>query len=274
MASRTVIRGVEIAGAIASLTALVVSQDLRDFLTRDITLPRWAVVGALAALGVVARIASSRRIRPSVQFVAPAHLMINEAPKRVSSDHKDSVDTFGATVMRAPRGTFATWVYLDKMGDGIRRLVNNRYILACTTTPAAPHRNVIALCRGPKKKYAPPEDASWKVWLANGAGDGKIWTYPDGREFVPGWHLFVLRWDHGTPRLELLIDGRVVVAANGYDRYWPTDYADRVLIGCWPNYGSEHYVDTYLWRTQLLSECVNESWVRMELGHSAPPGVP
>jgi hypothetical protein len=73
--------------------------------------------------------------------------------------------------------------------------------------------------------------------------------------------------------LELLIDGRAVIATNDYERYWPTEYPDRLLIGCWPNYSDVHYVDTYLWRTQLLSECVAERWISTELTQ-VPPGLP
>jgi hypothetical protein len=274
MARRNFIRGIELAGAVASIVTLIVSKGLRDFLGRDVTLPLRAVIAAIVAPAVVCGAIAGRRRALVESCSALTHPMINQAPKLVASGNKESVDALGATVIKAPRGTFATWVYLDTMGNGIRRLINNRYILACTTTPYRPYKNVVSLSHGPREKYDPPEDPSWRIWLANEAGEGKVWTCPDGPEFPPGWHLFVLRWDHSSPRLELLVDNRVVRVAEGYQHYWPKDYPDRLLVGCWPSYAPVHYADTYLWRTQLFPDCASANWVAKELAQRAPADPP
>lgn len=119
-------------------------------------------------------------------------------------------------------------------------------------------------------KYGPPRQPSWRLWLSNDSGEGHTWTHPDGPEFAPGWHLFVLRWDHGIPRLELSIDARPLIVAHGYEKYWPNEYPDRALIGCWPNFWAEHYLNTYVWRTQLFTRYVNDEWIHTELAERQP----
>jgi hypothetical protein len=278
MDRKKIIRSVEIAGALASIVGLALSSDFRAFLAAPLTLPRWVAIVAVLALAAYVT-GNRRRGRPNVEKAIESTIsrqtgsvLIHPSPKLIAPDHSGSPDPMGTTVMRLPRGTFATWVYLDKPNIGIRQLANNRYLLACTTKVDDPYRSVISLCRGPLREN-PPRDPAWKVWLANDVGEGKIWKYPDGPEFQPGWHLFTLRWDHGAPRLELLIDERVVIVAAGFERYWPSEYPDRLLIGCWPNNWEGHFANTSFWRTQVVPECVGDAWIRSELSREVPVAV-
>jgi hypothetical protein len=74
--------------------------------------------------------------------------------------------------------------------------------------------------------------------------------------------------------LELLVDDRVVRVAEGYQHYWPKDYPDRLLVGCWPSYDPVHYADTYFWRTHLFPDCASDDWVAKELAQRTPADPP
>jgi hypothetical protein len=161
--TRHFITGIGIVGAVASVVALAFIKEVRHFLGGDFTVPLWVYLATIAASVIVTRVLGRRAAALPRHSTASSHILINEAPKLVAT--RRSVDALGTGVLRGPRGTFSTWVYLDKMDYGIRRLVNNRYILACTTAPNPPYRNVLALCHGPLKNYHPPEDPSWKVSL-------------------------------------------------------------------------------------------------------------
>lgn len=199
-------------------------------------------------------------------------VLLHASPKAIVAPDSEAVGVIGVSALRAAHGTFATWVWLHRPGEGMRRVDNNRYLLACTPDPAVPYRSVISLSNGPSAKD-PRRDPTWRLWLCNDEGEGHVWPYPDGGEFHVGWHLVVLRWNHDVPRLELLIDGRQVIDAKGYRRYWPGQYPERALVGCWPNFAKCHYVDTYLWRSQLLPRCVSDDWTDEELRLEKPDVV-
>lgn len=267
-----ILLGLEAAAAIATIIAVLISEDAYRFVTKVISLPVWLLVIAIV-LPITAIWAFSMRFGLSSKAQAtsaPDVLVLNEQPKLVSGSNSNSGDAVGSAVLKRSQGTFATWVYLQPKDQGIRRLVNNRYILGCALRKAKPYKGVIALCRGPMT-WEPLRDPSWKIWLVDTDGVKKrIWTYPDGREFQAGWHLFVLRWNHDTPRLELLIDGRSVILANDYYECWPKSLPERAFIGQWPGSWREHYINTSLWRTQFMSFYASDDWVRKEMARSKP----
>jgi hypothetical protein len=79
--------------------------------------------------------------------VAPA-LFVHQRPKLI--DQQDAVDAFGTTTLKAAKGTLATWVYLHKSGEGIRKLENNRYVFSCATSAATPYKNALPFHAGPR----------------------------------------------------------------------------------------------------------------------------
>jgi hypothetical protein len=70
--------------------------------------------------------------------------------------------------------------------------------------------------------------------------------------------------------LEALIDDRVIIEAHGYDGFWPTEYPDRLLLGCWPTHAPVHYANTFVWRTQMVAEFVDDAWIKRELSEPRP----
>jgi hypothetical protein len=204
-------------------------------------------------------------------LVVPAidAVSLHETQRLVSASEPQSFTAAGSRIFSEQHGTIATWIYLDDPGRGIRELINNRYVFATAVHANDPYRSVIAVARGPKT-YAPPKDPSWKLWLCDDHGVGREWTHPDAGEFGAGWHLITLRWDHTRPKLELLINNRRVIEISDYLALWPRSLSDRVLVGAWPNGIAIHYINTSVWRTQLLPICVSDQWIAEELNRQTP----
>lgn len=268
----------ERAAALASIIGLAVTifgyllnDSIRAFLGEPMALPRWAVTFLILALLAAAwfcfRI--ERRVRIGSKASSSA-ILIHERPTSINSSDSKSIAVLPASVLKLPKAGLSTWIYVSRFDDGIRRLVNNRYIFAHATHATGRYKNVFALCRGPVA-WEPATDPQWKLWLANADGEGKDWEYPDARTIEPGWHMFLVRWDHATPLLELIIDDSVVLRTSDYEKYWPMGYSSHLVIGCWPNKWSEHYADTYFWRTQVLEYYPDQEWVKRERSINVPP---
>lgn len=198
-------------------------------------------------------------------------------PRRITPDRKQSATPFSSKFLQSPQGSIAIWVYLQPFGEGIRKLVNNRHVVAHDTNQgftkqigdARKYVNVFSLSHGPKNTSA-PDNPVWKIWLANGSGVSKTWLYEDSEELKPGWHHFLIRWDHGQPTLELLIDGNSVLKRDDYRQYWPEEYVDQVLLGTWTNRMELHFIDTLLWRAIPSFNFLDDAWLNRELALSRP----
>jgi class 3 adenylate cyclase len=180
-----------------------------------------------------------------------------EHPKRI-------VESFRAFAFRKSIGTLSLWVCLEEVGQGIRQLNNNRYLFACVRRAKPRYKNVFALCHGPMR-FNPSAEPSWKLWLADEDGRERIWSCPDGGRFSPGWHLFIVRWNHNEDVLEMLIDGKSHIKATDYLQYWPKGRADHAHIGYWPLSGAHHCANTSLARLQIVQSCVDDKWIEVEL---------
>ncbi len=250
-----------IIASVATVLSFLLSAQVRTILTKTVSLEVWQLLlGALClfVLGLLMRF----RARTVPATVASSVLL--PRPRLMLAEQPHSLETVGVHVLQKEQGSISCWVYVHRNGEGLRALVNNRYIFSCATHVSSPYKNVLAIAHGPNV-YNPPSNPSWKLWIANGSGNGHTWTYPDGGEFPPGWHLLVVRWDHASPILQLLLDGRNLIRKTGYLPLWPEDYPDRAWIGCWPNKSKIHYANTFLARFQLVSEYVRDDWIQAEL---------
>jgi hypothetical protein len=254
--------------AITTIVAFLISPAFRSLLSIELRVSSWLALLCLIAAALAGGFIVYVRRKP-VEHLEEGGIVLPR-PRLLASSDPNAVENVGVRFARGSSGTFSIWVYLQRNGEGIRALGNNRYMFAFAKNFSPPYKNVLAVAHGPMIKYDPPTDPSWKLWIANGKGDGHVWTYPDGGEFLLGWHLVLVRWDHTGPTLQLLIDGRVLISETGYIHLWPEEYPDRACLGCWPNKDKPHYANTYLARFRTCEHYVNDEWIQQELLYKPP----
>ena len=215
------------------------------------------MVGLSRPAPVRAHGSSQRRQDQTIQLV-------NHDPRLVVASDPSSISHVSADFLREPIGGMSLWLDLPPFGEGIRHLVNNRYIIAHATNEGnIPYENVVALARGPRI-YDPPTEPRWKLWLANKDAQRFERAIEDTDDIEPGWHHFVVRWNHNVPLIELVIDRVPVVSTDEYLSYWPTQYAETVLFGTWPHRWSEFYLNGRIARTQVLRCWPSDGWIQNE----------
>ena len=199
-----------------------------------------------------------------------ASQFITVEPRLIVASDPGSVPHASADFLKSKQGGISMWVDLPKFGEGIRHLVNNRYLIAHAGNEGnAPYRNVFALCRGPRV-FDPASEPRWNLWLADHEGRKFSKAYEDTEDLRPGWHLFVVRWDHARPILQFLIDGSVCVSTDEHLAFWPTEYAQTVLFGTWPYRWSEFYLNGSTDRICIFTSWTSDEWIQSELDRKSP----
>ena len=257
-----------IASAVVTCLSYFANDTARSFLLSPVLVPRWVFLVVLPLVAfLVLRVSSRRPSTPKDQVFFP------KSPRHIRDSDPSSVGAMPSRIIRLPEAAISLWIYLPPFDQGIRLLVNNRYLLAHATNPTT-YKNVFAVCRGPRE-WDPPRNPEWRLWLADEAGKGRSWTYPDNATFVVGWHHFLICWTLvGEPKLELLIDGNPVIHAEGFMKWWPKNHSPEIFIGCWPIKASIHYANTHFWRVQVIEDFPDQPWIDSELAlpHPPPPG--
>lgn len=216
------------------------------------------MVGSTHPTPITIKPATEQGASQSVQFV-------NRDPRLVVASDPSSVPHTSSDFLKERRGGVSMWVELPSFGQGIRHLVNNRYLIAHATNEGkTPYQNVVGLSRGPRI-YEPPIEPRWKVLLIDKNGQIFELAEEDTEDIEPGWHHFLLRWNHDAPLLQLLIDGVSKITNNKYIEYWPTEYAETVLFGTWPYRWSEFYLNGKIARTQVHKKWPSDEWLQFEL---------
>jgi len=194
-------------------------------------------------------------------------------PTQLSTLNPQSARQASAAVLGMSAGGLSSWVYINAFHTGIRLLENNRYLFAHATSTKKPYRNVFSFCHGPLDFLSETGEKTpaWKLWLADGAGNSRIWRCEDTDRLAVGWHHFLVRWDHEKSVLEVLVDHIALVQVEDYKQYWPTEASDKMTIGCWPTLNKIHIVNTSIWRVQILQGFPADGWIRQELKQSRPP---
>jgi hypothetical protein len=202
------------------------------------------------------------RYRPlTPQYRKSSHpTSIFENPHLIDYEHPESIGVIDATVLECNKGGVELCIYIHPFGKGIRRLVNNRHVLAHATSPSSPYKNIFSFHNGPLaftegKKNKP----TWQLWLVSDASGGNAWKYEDSAAIEAGWHHFIIRWDHDKPLLELLLDGKTIITADDYLKFWPKRVLTSMTVGCWPNPWREHYIDTWIAQVKVLSNLFDRS---------------
>jgi hypothetical protein len=214
---------------------------------------------------VVAKTGATVRAASSSAAPSPKRASDNEFVF-VTSTRRDSVRTLPSDVLRSPIGGISVGVYVSPFGSGIRRLVNNRYIISHAVSTRTPYSNVVSVARGPRRFSAEDIKApTWRVWLVNDDGVSRVLWIDDTEQIKVGWHNFVLRWDHGKPLLELLIDGRTVIAEPNYAEAWPARFVTDITLGAWPSHGSEHYLETCIAHWRAVEQPFEDKLIETEI---------
>jgi hypothetical protein len=186
-------------------------------------------------------------------------------PRLIVASDPSSTPHASSDFLKGSHGGFSMWVELPKFGEGIRHLVNNRYLMGHATNDGkSPYLNVVGLCRGPRV-YEPPLEPRWKLWLVDHEGKRLSIPYEDTEGLQPGWHLFTVRWNHELPILELLIDGLACISVDKYLEYWPSEYAQTVTFGSWPYRWSEFYLNGRTNRICVFRSWPSDEWIQNEL---------
>lgn len=190
---------------------------------------------------------SNNRRKKEPLVVSPATPTIDDAVRITSAD-PNSVREINAEILNESEGGISVCLYVQEFGEGVRRLVNNRHILGHVLEAKSPYKGVFSFHRGPLAYAADGKDQpTWKLWLTSDDGSqSKSWSYPDVEQVAVGWHNFVVRWKHSKPLLEVLLDGRSIIQALDYERFWPRKILSRMVVGCWPNKWKEHYIETWI----------------------------
>lgn len=269
---------VKLIGGLAAVLTIIAFVDtyflgggLIRVLHRSISIPLWVIfVMVLGTTTVFIRL--SALIRSRLNPVIVPETAIHE----ITSKRKVSVVPISSEFISSPQGTFSVWVYIQPFGNGIRELENNRYIFAHATNNGRPkdingkrrYVNVIAFCRGPRK-WSPPREPAWRLFLANAEGEKKSWFFNDSEALKSGWHHFLFRWDHDRLSLELLLDSEIIIRADqDYRKFWPNHHDNQAFIGSWPTFNRIHFIETRIARVQYSRTYMTDNEVKVELHHT------
>jgi hypothetical protein len=214
------------------------------------------------------------------KFVRTASIPItrhdSSVPNLVTSSRPDSVPTLPSDILRQEVGGISINVYVQAFGSGsgLRRLVNNRYIIAHAVQTTPPYSNVVAVARGPRR-FSETEirEPVWKLWLKNDVDESKLLMVADSEQIQEGWHNFLLRWDHSKPVIELILDGHVLLADAAYLEAWPTRFMADISFGAWPRRSPEHYAETCIAGWSFLGDAFDDATIRLNVASTArlPP---
>ncbi len=205
------------------------------------------------------------KIIEAIQSKKEGDISIYEGPREVTSSKPSSVMQISSKFLKSPTASIGMWVYLPDFNEGIRLLVNNRYLISHdtnngrkkTTLKGNLYVNAFALLRGPLV-WEPVGKPCWKLWLSNSEGEQWIREVHDTIDFAVGWHHFMVRWDHNQPIIELIIDGHTYISENDYIKYWPNDFISTAFIGCWQNLWPGHFAETKLWRIASAEHFIDD----------------
>ncbi len=149
--------------------------------------------------------------------------------------------------------TILMWVLVPPKGESLRGGPTYRYLMAYRThIEGEKDHNVFAL------RYFPPEDSRWGIWISNSKAES-LDNFTIHDDLKPGWHHFLIRWNHSKPELAFYIDmgsnGHYV--SDSYRYYWPEPTSNNVFIGSWvapPKPFSASYCETQIFDLLIIDQ--------------------
>lgn len=190
--------------------------------------------------------------------------MNDHEPKLISATQKDSAIILDSSPLKQRTGTIMFWVFLNNKGEGIRNLKNNRYLFSCAFDYKEPYHQVVALAIGPKT-YSSPQDRLWRLWIKGKNDIEKVWTCPDSLSLGQGWSHITVRWDFDRyNKMEVLVNGSVIITAETPHKYWPTEISPHLYFGTWASRNSIHYIETSLSRVLITNKWEENEEIKNE----------
>lgn len=197
-------------------------------------------------------------------------ILFDNNPKLITGSKKDSAIVLDSSLLQNRAGTIMFWVFLNNENQGIRELINNRYLVSHATEAGGPYRQVFSLSLGPKS-YNPVADRLWKLWLKGENNTEKVWEIPDSLSLGQGWSHITIRWDFDRyNKIEIILNGNVIITGDSPHQYWPTEFSPHLYFGTWPSRNSIHYIETSLARIRMTKRWESDIDIQNELLNNNP----
>lgn len=183
---------------------------------------------------------------PLVESISrPAIHELSVEPMLISFS-KGNRQAFTSEFLHWSQCTIVLWVCVPPMGERLRDAPDYRYLLAHQKPEnGPPNRNKFGLC------YTP--DRRWQVEITNNAGTWERVGFLDKLE--PGWHHFLIGWNHTDPKLAFCIDKGQGGSdyTETYRAKWPEERHKAAYIGAWmaENPYESSYCETEVFNLQI-----------------------
>ena len=198
-------------------------------------------------------------------------LMFSDNPKTITANDETLVD---ANFLRSPQGSFATWVKLKPVQEYYNKLMNSEYIISHATDNykhiKMRYQNVFAIALAPNQTnntHKNPTQILWRTWITNADRESSFLSGPPLSNEKEQWYHLLVRWNHSLPRIEFLIDGKLVEGNSEYRKFWPEreTILDKAFIGGWGGRQNIHYLNLPQYRLITSSKFLSNEWVKAEL---------
>ena len=205
---------------------------------------------------------------PKIEFSNAKYL---DKPKIIANGTEEFIN---AEFINSKMGTVSVWVKLKSINDYDNKKMNNEYIISYATSDYRSTRvngeylyeNVFAISLSPDETDAIGRKViRWRFWISNFNREYIELVSPQLINFSEQWYHVLVRWDHISQFLELLIDGKLVDKSSDFVQYWPNHASSNAFLGTWGNKAKIHYLNLPLYRLLTTNSVLNDRWVKSEL---------
>ncbi len=210
-------------------------------------------------------------LKPKLQKLQIDTLLFSETPKLITSNNEVLVD---ASFLKSPKGSFATWVKLKPVQEYLNKLMNSEYVISHATdnynSLKKGYQNVFAVALAPNQTNntnKKPTQVFWRTWISNVNRESSFLTGPSLTNEEDQWYHLMVRWNHSLPRIEFLIDGKLIEGNSEYRKYWPEreTILQKAFIGGWGGRQNIHFLNLPQYRLITSSEYLSDDWVKIEM---------
>jgi hypothetical protein len=173
-------------------------------------------------------------------------------------------------------GSISIWVKIPPAETFYKKTMNHIYVFGHDTNKGnsisqnpkeLKYKDVFALKLSPNftnTNKRPPTKVWWSFWITNSLCQGIEVNSEEWTNDKEAWHHFVVRWNHVSNNLQLLIDNKLIHTHQSYLDNWPKRTSGNIAIGNWPNLLEVHNLGMPLARLATTEEYFTNSWIRKE----------